>query len=100
VVATSNWPPDMLYLNGLQRERFLPFIDLIKKHMAIYQLDGAVDHRFEQTKSLPCYFHPLSQAHTHKLQEIFFQLTDNAEPEKLELAVQGAPCVSPMLQKG
>jgi len=89
IVATSNWPPDMLYKNGLQRERFLPFIDLIKKRMQVYQLDGAVDHRFEQTKSLPSAFHPLSEAHTHKLQEIFFHLTDNAEPENIKLVIQG-----------
>ncbi|MDR3450037.1 MAG: cell division protein ZapE [Alphaproteobacteria bacterium] len=89
VMSTSNWPPDMLYKNGLQRERFLPFIDLIKRHMNVYELTGAVDHRFEQTKSLPCYFHPLSEAHTHKLQEIFFRLTDDAEPVPLDLPVQG-----------
>lgn len=89
VVATSNWPPDWLYKNGLQRERFLPFIELIKQRMQVYQLDGAVDHRFEQTKGLSCYFTPLGKDSTHALQQIFFHLTDNAEPEVIELIVQG-----------
>jgi cell division protein ZapE len=89
VVATSNWPPDQLYKNGLQRERFLPFIDLIQQHMRVYYLDGAVDHRFEQTQKLPGCFYPLSRENTQKLQNIFFQLTDNAEPKTIELPVQG-----------
>jgi cell division protein ZapE len=89
VVATSNWPPDQLYKNGLQRERFLPFIALIQKRMTVYHLDGAVDHRFEQTKALPCYFHPLDIDNTQHLQKIFYQLTDDAEPESIVLPVQG-----------
>jgi cell division protein ZapE len=89
VVATSNWPPADLYKNGLQRERFLPFIDLIERRMDIYLLDGATDHRMEQTQSLPHYFHPLNDDNTHKLQDIFFRLTGNAEPEEMVLPVQG-----------
>jgi cell division protein ZapE len=89
VVATSNWPPDQLYKNGLQRERFLPFIDLIENKMDIYHLDGAVDHRLEQTREVPHYFYPLSQENTHKLQGIFFRLTGDAEPEEMALPVQG-----------
>lgn len=45
IVATSNQPPDELYKNGLQRERFLPAIELIKRHMTTLPLPGKTDHR-------------------------------------------------------
>ncbi len=45
LVTTSNQIPDNLYKNGLQRERFLPAIELIKKHTKIIKLNGEVDHR-------------------------------------------------------
>jgi len=45
LVATSNQAPDSLYKNGLQRDRFLPAIELIKQHNQIINLRGKVDHR-------------------------------------------------------
>lgn len=89
VVATSNWPPDELYKNGLQRDRFLPFIDLIKARMQVYAMGGGTDHRYEQTQTLPGVFHPLSADNTRKLNEIFAQLTHYATPTALDLPVQG-----------
>lgn len=89
IVSTSNWPPDDLYKNGLQRDRFLPFIDLLKAKMLIHCLGGETDHRYEQLRKLQTYFWPLNSETTHRLQEIFFQLTDNAVPEMLKLPVQG-----------
>ena len=89
IVATSNWPPDELYKNGLQRDRFLPFIDIIKAHMAVHNLNGVVDHRYEQTRGLSTWFTPLSDETTKKLQGMFLQLTDDAPPESVELPVQG-----------
>jgi cell division protein ZapE len=89
VVSTSNWPPAMLYKNGLQRERFLPFIDLIERRMRVYHLNGTVDHRFEQTQKLPGAFFPLGEENTRRLQRVFFQLTGDADPEVIHLPVQG-----------
>ena len=89
VVATPNWPPDQLYKNGLQRDRFLPFIALIQKSMIVHCLNGDTDHRFEQTRRLACYTHPLSPTATHGLQDLFTQLTASADLDVIELPVQG-----------
>ncbi len=45
LVTTSNTPPDQLYADGLQREQFLPAIELIKRHTARLPLDGGTDWR-------------------------------------------------------
>lgn len=47
LVTTSNVPADQLYKNGLQRERFLPAIELIKHYTDELHLDGDLDYRSE-----------------------------------------------------
>ena len=59
MVATSNWPPDRLYENGLNRDRFLPFIELLKTKVDVVALDGPTDYRLERLRDLPVYHHPL-----------------------------------------
>lgn len=45
IVATSNQPPDQLYRDGFNRERFLPAITAIEQHMQVLAVAGEQDHR-------------------------------------------------------
>ena len=45
LITTSNYPPDGLYPNGLQRQNFLPAIDLLKRELKVVNVDGGNDYR-------------------------------------------------------
>ncbi len=58
VVATSNVTPDGLYHNGLNRQLFVPFIDLLKTKVEVIELKSAKDFRLEKLAGQPLYFSP------------------------------------------
>jgi cell division protein ZapE len=89
VVATSNWAPDDLYKDGLQRERFLPFIATLKERLDVLHLDGGQDYRLARLRNLPVYHHPLDPTAERALEQAFIALTDNAKGEALDVDVQG-----------
>jgi cell division protein ZapE len=94
VVATSNRAPRDLYLNGLNRELFLPFIDLIGSRMDVVELNGPTDYRLDRLGGLPTYYVPNGPEATQALAEIFFRLTDfpiedRARVPSVELEVEG-----------
>lgn len=59
MVTTSNIQPDFLYENGLQRERFLPAIALLKRDTDVIELDGGVDYRLRSLQQARIYHSPL-----------------------------------------
>lgn len=61
LLATSNWAPQDLYSGGLQRSRFLPFIDTLKQHMQIVNVSGATDYRMHKRAQSPAWLHPLNK---------------------------------------
>jgi cell division protein ZapE len=89
VVATSNWAPDDLYKDGLQRDRFLPFIDMLKHRLDVLHLAGARDFRLARLKTMEVYHHPLDAAAAQALNRAFAVLTDDARGEELAVPVEG-----------
>ena len=87
VVATSNWPPNRLYEDGLNRQRFLPFIELLKERMDVLELDGPVDYRLERLRDLPVYHYPLGPVAERALDGIFKALAEGVEPAPGEVEV-------------
>ncbi len=55
LVMTSNYVPDDLYPNGLQRSRFLPAIELLNNELEVIEISGARDHRRRILESIPVY---------------------------------------------
>jgi len=76
VVTTSNRVPDDLYKDGLNRQLFLPFIDLIKARLNILPLNGPTDYRRERLADAETWLTPNGEAATKALSETFFRLTD------------------------
>jgi cell division protein ZapE len=76
VVTTSNRPPADLYKDGLNRELFLPFIDLIGQRMEVVAVDGPSDYRLERLAGVRVWHVPNGPEATAALSRAFFQLTD------------------------
>jgi cell division protein ZapE len=95
LVTTSNRKPDDLYLNGLHRDRFLPFIAALKQHMDIHHIGEGMDWRGRVLQTISSW-HVMSaaasdaekQALDEKLDSLFLRLSDNqaASPEIVMVA--------------
>ena len=68
LITTSNYHPDTLYLNGLQRQRFLPAIELLKRELKVVNVDGGSDYRQRVTQREPLFLvaDNAEEANTHE----------------------------------
>lgn len=75
VVATSNVEPRDLYKDGLNRALFLPFIDMIRERMDVFQLDARTDYRLEKLTGSKVWFTPLGADSSSRMRQVFRALT-------------------------
>lgn len=91
LVATSNIPPEGLYENGLQRERFLPAIALLQQHQQIFNLDGGIDYRLRALERAEIYHFPLDQTANESLSESFVALAPEHGEIGQSIEIEGRP---------
>ncbi|MGY4533360.1 cell division protein ZapE [Pseudomonas sp. TE3786] len=84
LVATSNQPPQQLYADGFNRERFLPAIAAIEAHMQVVAIDGGEDHRLHPGIAQQRYW---LSAEGNPLAAVFAQLSAGQTVEKGVLSV-------------
>jgi cell division protein ZapE len=84
LVMTSNYRPEELYPNGLQRARFLPAIDVLKRDLDVVELGGKIDHRRRLLDAMSVYYTPIDEHADGHLARFFDAMT------KATYAEQGA----------
>lgn len=89
VVATSNRHPDELYKNGLQRDRFLPFIELLKARLDIVDLGEGIDYRLDRLVGETVYLTPNGDQSSARLDQLFADMTGGAVVERDTVIVHG-----------
>lgn len=100
VVTTSNFAPDALYKDGLQRVRFVPFIELLKERLDVLELSSPTDYRLARMKAMRVYHAPLGPAATQALRRAFEDLTGGAPPKEEALTVKGRAVPVPQAAAG
>ncbi|WP_337877381.1 cell division protein ZapE [Elioraea sp.] len=99
VVATSNTLPDDLYRDGLQRDRFLPFIDLIKRRLDVLVLEAARDYRRDRLAAVGVWHVP-ADARAEAALDAAFREFAGEDGRPLDLAVLGRRVRLPLAANG
>jgi cell division protein ZapE len=89
LVATSNLPPRDLYKDGLQRQRFLPAIDLIERHVDIVNVNGPTDFRLRQLTQAGTYLLSSAPDTPRRLQALFAELSQHSGASGGTIEIEG-----------
>lgn len=100
VVATSNAHPTELYPNGLNRQLFLPFVDLIEERLGVFELVAAKDFRLDKLAGRPLYFTPADARARAELEHHWQRLTGHHPEAPLALEVKGRTLLVPKASMG
>jgi cell division protein ZapE len=89
LVCTSNRPPDDLYKDGINRELFLPFIDLIKERLDVVGVKGPSDYRLDCLRGMEVYLTPKDEAHRAAFDRLWADQLDGQPETPAVLEVLG-----------
>lgn len=80
-VMTSNYAPDLLYPDGLHRDRMLPAIALLKDKMDVLNVDAGIDYRRKAMEQVTAYHTPLGADADRALRQAFTAVAEMVDEE-------------------
>ena len=89
LVATSNVLPSDLYKDGLNRALFMPFVDLLHRHVTVMQIDADRDYRIDKLEAAPVWYNPLGPVSDHAMDDAWERLTNHAAGDTDSVTVKG-----------
>ncbi len=99
VVTTSNRVPDDLYKDGLNRQLFVPFIELLKERMEVRELVSPTDYRQDRLSGSPTYFTPIGADARAQMNALWDDFT-GGDAQPLDLTVNGRTVTLPRFRSG
>ena len=89
VLFSSNIEINNLYKDGLQRDQFLPFIEIIKNRCNQVKLSIEEDYRKSQNIKNERFFYPVNETNNFRVNKYFRQITKNIEKKQKILNIKG-----------
>ncbi len=100
LVATSNRAPDTLYKDGINRQLFLPFIDLLKQRLEVVSVAGAHDYRLDRLRAAGTWFSPVDPDNRRTFEALWRDMLGPEEESGATLEVLGRKITLPHASGG
>ncbi len=95
LITTSNYPPDGLYHHGLQRQNFLPAIELLKRELKVINVDSGNDYRLIEMAREPLFIVAVDAegkaASEARMEAMFERLTGGTQRHDAHVEIMGRP---------